>query len=77
MPLPNFLQIGQDIANRLLTLENELTQENQNLTNHEDEVIQAIEELTQEYGGTVTRSVSVQTMSVDDNDPWKDLNEGD
>lgn len=77
MPLPNFLQIGQDIANRLLTLENELTQANQNLTNHEDEVIQAIEELTQEYGGTVTRSVSVQTMSVDDNDPWKDLNEGD
>lgn len=77
MPLPNFLQIGQDIANRLLTLENGLTQANQNLTNHEDEVIQAIEELTQEYGGTVTRSVSVQTMSVDDNDPWKDLNEGD
>ena len=77
MPLPNFLQIGQDIANRLLTLENGLTQANQNLTNHEDEVIQAIEELTQEYSGTVTRSVSVQTMSVDDNDPWKDLNEGD
>ena len=77
MPLPNFLQIGQDIANRLLTLENGLTQANQNLTNHEDEVIQAIEELTQEYDGTVTRSVSVQTMSVDDNDPWKDLNEGD
>lgn len=77
MPLPNFLQIGQDIANRLLTLENGLTQANQNLTNHEDEVIQAIEELTQEYGGTVTRSVSVQTMSVDDNDPWKDLNKGD
>lgn len=77
MPLPNFLQIGQDIANRLLTLENGLTQANQNLTNHEDEVIQAIEELTQEYGGTVTRSASVQTMSVDDNDPWKDLNEGD
>lgn len=77
MPLPNFLQIGQDIANRLLTLENGLTQANQNLTNHEDEVIQAIEELTKEYGGTVTRSVSVQTMSVDDNDPWKDLNEGD
>ena len=77
MPLPNFLQIGQDIANRLLTLENGLTQANQNLTNHEDEVIQAIEELTQEYDGTVTRSVSVQTMSVDDNDHWKDLNEGD
>ena len=65
MPLPNFLQIGQDIASRLLNLENGLTTANENLTDYKNEVITALTELIQENGGTVPTDINpVQAASV-------------
>lgn len=72
MPLPNFLQIGQDIASRLLNLENGLTTANENLTDYKNEVITALTELIQENGGTVPTdtnsgsTASVQSESTDE-----------
>ena len=78
MPLPNFLQIGQDIASRLLNLENGLTTANDNLTDYKNEVITALTELIQENGGTVPTDINlVSTASVhpESTDEWAQYNE--
>lgn len=78
MPLPNFLQIGQDIASRLLNLENGLTTANENLTDHENEVITALTELIQENGGTVpadTSSVEAASVHPESTDEWAQYDE--
>lgn len=78
MPLPNFLQIGQDIASRLLNLENGLTTANENLTDYKDEVITALTELIQENGGTVptdTNSVSTASAQPESTDEWAQYDE--
>ena len=78
MPLPNFLQIGQDIASRLLNLENGLTTANENLTDYKNEVITALTELIQENGGTVptdTNSVSTASAQPESTDEWDQYDE--
>lgn len=78
MPLPNFLQIGQDIASRLLNLENGLTTANENLTNYKNEVITALSELIQESGGTVptdTNSVQAASVQPESTDEWAQYDE--
>ena len=73
MPLPNFLQIGQDIASRLLNLENGLTTANENLTDYKNEVITALTQLIQENGGTVpadTNSVQAASVQPESTDEW-------
>ena len=78
MPLPNFLQIGQDIASRLLNLENGLTTANENLTDYKNEVITALTELIQEKGGTVpadTNSVQAASVQSESADEWVEYDE--
>lgn len=78
MPLPNFLQIGQDIASRLLNLENGLTTANENLTDYKNEVITALTELIQENGGTVptdTNSVQAASVQSESTDEWAQYDE--